>query len=67
MQHDVDYAVCGNKPKSEQKKCKQTADKKMVKSLDAIPWKKRQWGHWLARTMINTKQKLGLGLNASRR
>ena len=67
MQHDVDYAVCGNKPKSEQKKCKQTADKKMVKSLDAIPWKKRQWGHWLARTMINTKQKLGLGLNMRRR
>ena len=30
-------------------------------------WKKRQWGHALARTMINTKQKLGLGLNARRR
>ena len=29
----------------------------------------RQWGHALARTMINTKQKLGLGLqkNAHRR
>ena len=67
MQHDVDYAVCGNKPKSEQLKCKHNADKKMVKSLDAIPWKERQWGHTLARTMINTKQKLGLGLNASRR
>ena len=37
----------------------------MVKSLDAIPWKKRQWGHTLARTMINTKQKLGLGLNVN--
>ena len=34
----------------------------MIKSLDAIPWKKRQWGHALAGTMINTKQKLGLGL-----
>ena len=67
MQHDVDYTVCGNLPKSEQLKCKHTADKKMVKSLDAIPWKKRQWGHTLARTMINTKQKLGLGLNARRR
>ena len=42
MQHDVDYTVCGNLPKSEQLKCKHTADKKMVKSLDAIPWKKRQ-------------------------
>ena len=69
MQHDVDYSVCGNKPKSEQVKCKNEADRKMVKSLDAIPWKKRQWGHALARTLINTKQKLGLGLqkNVSRR
>ena len=67
MQHDVDYTVCGNKPKSEQLKCKHAADKKMIKSLGAIPWKKRQWGHTLARTMINTKQKLGLGLNARRR
>ena len=33
----------------------------MVKSLDAIPWKERQWGHWLARTIINTKQKIGMG------
>ena len=34
----------------------------MVKSLDAIPWKQRQWGHTLVRTIINTKQKLGLGI-----
>ena len=69
MQHDVDYSVCGNKPKNEQVKCKNEADRKMVKSLDAIPWKQRQWGHAMARTMINTKQKLGLGLqkNAQRR
>ena len=39
----------------------------MVKSLDAIPWKERQWGHTLARAAINTKQKLGLGLNLNRR
>ena len=62
MQHDVDYSVCGD-----DRKCKNKADRKMVKSLDAIPWKDRQWGHTLARTMINTKQKLGLGLNARRR
>ena len=67
MQHDVDYSVCGNKPKNEQVKCKNEADRKMIKSLDEIPWKKRQWGHAMARTMINTKQKLGLGLNVSRR
>ena len=47
MQHDVDYSVCGNKPKSDQVKCKNDADRKMVKALDAIPWKDRQWGHFV--------------------
>ena len=56
MQHDVDYSVCGD-----DRKCKNKADRKMVKSLDAIPWKERQWGHTLTRTIINTKQKLGMG------
>ena len=37
MQHDVDYSVCSNKPKSDQVKCKNDADRKMVKALDAIP------------------------------
>ena len=37
MQHDVDYSVCGNKSKSDQVKCKNDADRKMVKALDAIP------------------------------
>ena len=37
MQHDVDYSVCGD-----DRKCKNKADRKMVKSLDAIPWKERQ-------------------------
>jgi len=58
MQHDVDYSVC-----QDDKKCKNKADRKMVKSLDSVPYNERQWGHWLARNMINTKQKLGLGLN----
>ena len=62
MQHDVDYSVCGNKPKNDQVKCKNDADRKMVKALDAIPWKERQWGHAIARNAINTKQKLGLGV-----
>ena len=61
MQHDVDYSVCSNKP--DQVKCKNDADRKMVKVLDAIPWKDRQWGHFLARNAINTKQKLGLGFD----
>ena len=58
MQHDVDYSVCGDN-----RKCKNKADRKMVKSLDAVPYSERQWGHSLARNIINTKQKLGLGLN----
>ena len=58
MRHDVDYTVC-----KDDKKCKKDADKKMVKALDNVPYKDRQWGHWLARNMINTKQKLGLGVN----
>ena len=62
MQHDVDYNVCGNKPKSEQVKCKNEGDRKLIKSLDSIPWKERQWEHAMARTMINAKQKFGLGL-----
>ena len=56
MQHDVDYAVC-----KDDKKCKHIADRKMVRSLDAVPWNERQWGHWLTRNIVNTKQKVGLG------
>ena len=63
MQHDVDYSVCGNKPKSDQVKCKNNADRKMVKALDAIPWKERQWGHTIARNAIAAKSKLGMGVN----
>ena len=40
---------------------------KMVKSLDSIPWNKRQWGHTLARNAINSKQKLGLGYKQRQR
>ena len=58
MQHDVDYSVFGDNLM-----CKHKADRKMVKSLDAIPYNERQWGHWLARNLINTKQNLGLGLD----
>ena len=59
MQHDVDYSVCGDN-----RKCKHKADGKIpVKSLDAIPYNERQWGHCLARNLINTKQKIELGLN----
>ena len=65
MQHDVDYSVCANKPNP--KECKNAADRKMVKELDAIPYSQRQWGHWAARNIINTKQKLGLGLGGKKK
>ena len=61
MQHDIDYSVCGDN-----KKCKHEADRKMIKSSDAIPHKERQWGHWLARNVINTKQELGLGVSKNK-
>ena len=66
MQHDVDYSVCANKSKSNQVKCKNEADRKMVKALDAIPWKDRQWGHAVARNAIAAKSKLGMGVKKSK-
>ena len=57
MRHDIDYSLCKN-----DKKCKNEADRKMVKALDSVPYNERQWGHWLARNTINMKQKLGLGV-----
>ena len=61
-QHDVDYSVC-----KDDRKCKNKADRKMVAALDAIPWKERQWGHALARNVIDVKQKLGLGAKNGKR
>ena len=61
-QHDVDYTVCQNKPDPiSVRRCKNEADRKMVASLDAIPYSDRQWGHSLVRNTINMKEKLGLG------
>jgi len=59
MQHDVDYSIC-----SDDRKCKNKAVRKMVKALDDVPYNQCQWGHWLARNIINTKQKLGLGVKS---
>ena len=58
MQHDVDYSVC-----KDDRKCKNKADRNMVQALDNVPYNERQWGHWLPRNVINTKQKLGLGVS----
>ena len=50
-QHDVDYSVC-----KDDQKCKNKADRKMIKNFGNVPYNERQWGHWLARNIINTKQ-----------
>ena len=51
--------MCGD-----DKKCKNEADGKMVlKALDSIPWRERQWGHAGIRNAIAAKQKLGLGVS----
>ena len=42
-QHDVDYSVC--EERKNPRKCKNKADRKMVKALDSIPRNERQWGH----------------------
>jgi len=60
MQRDVDYAVC-----LDNEKCKHVADRKMVRFLDAVPWGEKQWGHWLARNIINTKRKVGFGVKGA--
>ena len=58
MVYDVEYSLCGD-----DKKCKNEADRKMVKALDSIPWGERQWGHAGVRNTIAAKQKLGLGVS----
>ena len=66
MQHDVDYSVCGNKSKGDQVKCKNEADRKMVKALDAIPSQRRTDNGdipMIARKRhISAKSKLGMGV-----
>ena len=60
MQHDVDYSSCAfHKQKyGKNENGKNVTGRKMVKSLDSIAWNKRQWGHALARNVLNSKQNL---------
>ena len=61
-QHDIDYSICSNKNKGTA--CKTEADIRMVKSLDQIPYGELpKWGQ-AARFLINTKQKLGMGVKS---
>ena len=52
--HDICYEL---KPKN-----KGLCDRIMVKEIDDIPFKEKPWGTAVIRSIINTKQKLGLGV-----
>ena len=51
--HDICYEL---KPKN-----KGLCDRIMVKEIDNIPYKERPWGTAMIRSIINTKQTLGMG------
>ena len=66
-QHDVNYSSCvlrEHKYGENVSKSQNAADRKMVKSLDSIPWKKDYWGMHV-RAIEHHKQKLGLGRKKS--
>ena len=50
--HDTCYRIGKNKNE---------CDRIMVKEIDNIPYKERSWGTAMVRSIINTKQKLGMG------
>ena len=55
--HDICYEL---KPKN-----KGLCDRIMVKEIDSVPFKERPWGTFAIKQIINTKQKLGLGVENS--
>ena len=55
--HDVDYTLAKNLND------KHIADKKMIDSINKLPYKDRQWGAFLGKNIISSKKKLGLGNN----
>ena len=56
-QHDIKYEL------SRDINDKHNADKRMINSIDKLPYKDKQWGTFLVKNIINTKQKLGMGNN----
>lgn len=48
------------------KNAKKIADIKVIKGLYDSPHNERHWGRWLARNMINSKQKPELGVKMSK-
>ena len=57
--HDICYEL---KPKN-----KGLCDRIMVKEIDNVPYKQRPYGTFAIKQIINTKQKLGLGVEDSNR
>ena len=55
--HDIDYEL------SRDINDKHKADKRMINSINNLPYKDKQWGTFLVKNIINTKQKLGVGNN----
>ena len=55
--HDIDYELSKNINE------KHKADKRMINSINKLPYKDKQWGTFLVKNIINTKQKLGMGNN----
>ena len=54
-QHDVDYTLAKNL------KDKHIADKKMIDSINELPYNQKQWVTFLVKNIISSKKKLGLG------
>ena len=52
-QHDIDYELSRNIND------KHNADKRMINSINNLPYKDKQWGTFLVKNIITTKQKLG--------
>ena len=53
--HDIEYTLSKNIND------KHNADKRMINSINNLPYKDKQWGTFLVKNIINTKQKLGMG------
>ena len=59
-QHDVDYSL------AKSSKDIHIADKKMIDSINKLPYKDKQWGTFLVKNIISSKKKLGLGNNPNK-
>ena len=55
--HDIEHTLSKNIND------KHNADKRMINSINNLPYKDKQWGTFLVKNIIDTKQKLGMGNN----